>query len=257
MGRKRSDYICPRCGQPGFKRTNPDAVVHYDSKTGKRRTCYYQDELKRKLAGIPEAKAKDIEVKVKEYQGESPLYHKLGSIAGRLEKIADSIRKSQMRAFQIKPNDKTASKCVEYLDIFEDRLLDPLERLLKQDWDKRYRMSWDSWFKTLLDSLEHGPRDASRMNAILTGRHIFKLGKELNTVHEIAVENIIDPRVIGPKKAKQILTMARDVLKMNAYENAINEWNDNTEINMQIQTADEFYKRETAKRQRKRKVITK
>ena len=46
MGRRRSDYICPKCGEQGSLEKNPyRRVIHYNSVTGKRERHYVEKIL--------------------------------------------------------------------------------------------------------------------------------------------------------------------------------------------------------------------
>ena len=63
-------------------------VVHYDSRTGKRKTCFIVNILKRKDSeeqklGEPKKRHFSAEVPPEAFWGESTLYNKIGDIANR------------------------------------------------------------------------------------------------------------------------------------------------------------------------------
>lgn len=54
MGRKKSNYICPKCGKPGYLSDTPSKygihrrVIHYDHKTGNQPSCYIDKVLEKR-----------------------------------------------------------------------------------------------------------------------------------------------------------------------------------------------------------------
>ena len=115
MVRKKGTHICEKCGDQCFKRTNPVALVHYDSKTGKRKICYVANIVKRKemeeqKLGEPEKQHLSAEVPPEGTWGESTLYHKIGDIANRFHSIARHLEKVQKEVYQYKPDPEVSSK---------------------------------------------------------------------------------------------------------------------------------------------------
>jgi len=88
-----------------------------------------------------------------------------------------------------------------------------------------------------------GSRGAGVLNAIKTGQHYFKLGKEPNTVYEIPVEREFTREQVGDKAAKILLCQARDYLATNELEQFLQVWAKNTNIEITLQDAQTFYNR--------------
>jgi hypothetical protein len=236
MGRKRSNFICPRCGEYGFKRTNPDAVVHYDSKTGKRRTCYYKEFLER----LPP----------KEHWRHSALYNKLDEMQQYFERMALHISIIKNAVNGLPPDDKLSSKCVDYLNIFDRHLLIPLEKLLIPYTDLRWSGNWTKWFKVQMDNFEKGSRASGIINQIETGIYVMELGKDGKSVFEVPIAKEITSKQVK-LNGKRIVNMARDLLIMNQLENALNEWSTKSGYEEITRDPNEFYRREMAKKKLK------
>jgi hypothetical protein len=246
MGRRRSNYICERCGERGFKQKIPLRVIHYDPTTRKRRTCYLTDFLRRQAGDLP----------LNEFQGISPLYHKLGEIAHRLDTLAHDVRKIQRSVYQLKPDDKVASRCVTHLNTFEKGFIIPLEKLFDPYVDQRYLKNWTSWFNTQMVHLKHGRHAAGALSPNLTGQYIFKLSKNGKNLKEIPVKSSADPK-IDNKKSKAILAMAIDIIKLNQWEKALGYWSKNTGIQVELQSPREFYEKEMNRRRKQKRHVTK
>jgi len=236
LGRKRSNHVCERCGDLGFRRTNPEAVVHYDSKTGKRRTCYVKNYLK----NLPP----------KKYWKHSHVYHKVGSIITHLENIVYKLKKTQSTIFYYPPNKQTSSKCVHYLNMFDIHLLTPLEKILTPYIDERWGANWTTHFKIQMDYLDHGPRASGIINAIETGEYIMELGKDERSVIQLPIAKEFSSKQVK-RIGKQTLNMARDVLIKDGLENALDLWSKNTEFEVPMNDPDKFYRREMARRGKK------
>ena len=221
MGRRRSNYICPRCGKRGFRRKNPDSVVHYDHATRTRKTC----RLKVSTEDPPT-----------KFWGESELYSKLDGMATHLHSIAQQLDKVKMQVYKFRPDPDTSAQCVKYLDVFDKQFLNPIEKLLSPYYDLRWNTTWPHWFKIQMDSLQHGPRAAAMMNAIDTGEYVLK---EYKDGHKELVGRMIGHTATQiKKKQKQTLQFATEVLASHPLEMALRHWLDNTNL-VEIMNKDE------------------
>jgi hypothetical protein len=218
MGRRKSDYICPKCGQKGFKRSNPIAVVHYEHSTRTTKRCY----IKR----LTDTKDKDhisTEDPPKEFWGESELYHKLGKLANHFRAIASDLEKIKIKVYKFRPDPKISTQCVKYLDTFEMSFLNPVEKILLPHHDDRWGTNWPGWFKIQTDSILHGARAAGIMNAIPTGQTVMKVSDDL--------ESVIITDVVREFTSSQVkrnfpktLKFANELLNSHPLQRALNNW---------------------------------
>jgi hypothetical protein len=219
MGRKRSELICHRCGKQGFRRKNPDAMVHYDHVKRKAKYCYlpnsedtYQDKDHVSVEDPP-----------KQYWGDSELYYKLQDMAEHFHKIAGRLEKVQQKVYKFRPNPETSRKCVKHLDVFEKNFLNPVEKMLVPYHDERYAYTWTDWLKIQMDSLEYGPRAAGTKNAVPTGNVIRKGDKLIEIDRQLTGSQV-------KKNEKKTLQFADELIKSNRLEKALRYWIDNTNI---------------------------
>jgi hypothetical protein len=218
MGRKRSNYVCGKCGQKGFRRTNPNAVVHYDHRTRRRRTCY--DKTLVATLDPP-----------KKFWGESELYYKLGNMVNHFREIADDLEKIQRSVYIYKPDIETSTQSVKDLNIFEKGFLKPVQMILIPYHDRRWVTNWTGWFKIQMDNFKHGPRAAGMINAILTGQVIDLYSKEKKSLVKYKIEREFTSSQVK-KKELQNLIFANEILRSYALEKALENWSRNTELNV-------------------------
>jgi len=222
MGRKRSNYQCPRCGQKGFLRNNPVAVVHYEHSTRRRRTCYIK-RLIDERGRVHVSADVSVEDPPKEFWGESGLYHKLGNMANRFYRIGDQLKKIQAGVYKLRPNPVTSAKCVKDLDIFERQFLDPVEKLLVPYSDQRWANNWTGWFKIQLDNFQYGPRAAGIINAEPTGQLLMEISKDKK---DVTIFNVVKEFTSSQVKKNQpkTLELAYQLLRSHPLEKALNNW---------------------------------
>ncbi|MDW0238272.1 MAG: hypothetical protein QOC35_06855 [Nitrososphaeraceae archaeon] len=224
MGRKKSNYVCPKCGQTGFLRNNPVGVVHYDHATRSRRTCYVRKLIKKADVKAKGQDAFSLQYPPKKFWGESELFYKLGNIANHLRGMANGLEKTQWLVYRYRPDTNTSAQCVKDLDIFEKGFINPVEKILLPYHDERWTTNWTLWFKIQMDSFKHGPRAAGMINAIETGR-IWDLGKDIERIEK---RKFTSSQV--KKKEEQTLKFALELIRANALEKALGEWSNNTEF---------------------------
>lgn len=220
MGRKKSNYVCDKCGQIGFRAKNPDRVIHYEHATRRRRACYVK-----KLITADHETAEDPPEK---YWGKSELYHKLGSMANHFRRIAEDLENIQRLVYKFKPDETISTQCVKDLEIFEKSFLNPVETLLVPYHDRRWSATWPDWFKIQMDSFKHGPRAAGMINAKLTGQYFWRK-KGRKTFVETPVEREMTGLQVK-KKEQQTLEFANEILCSHPLEKALANWASNTNI---------------------------
>ena len=226
MGRKKSNYVCDKCGEIGFRRTNPLGVVHYDHATGRRKTCCIK-----KFMNKPKGKGKGTTgpYPPKQFWGDSDLYYKLGNMANHFRKIADGLENVQWLVYRFKPEQSTSTQCVKDLEMFEKGFLNPVEKILLPYHDERWRTNWTIWFKIQMDSFKHGPRAAGIMNAIKTGQYIVEPSKDRKHFVEYPIEREFTSSQVK-KKQQQVMVFANEILLYHALERALGNWSNNTEF---------------------------
>jgi hypothetical protein len=220
MGRKKSEYVCEKCGQRGFKRKKPDGVVHYDHSTRRRRTCYTKRLLDAKNNIQDSVSAEDPS---KQVWGESGLYHKLRSTANHFHKIGNDLEKISMQVYKFKPNAKLSAQCVQNLEIFESKFLNPIEKLLLPYHDRRYLIDYSTWFTIQMDNFKYGPRAAGIRNAIPTGQILMKYSKDPPGVIVFDNKRAITSSQVK-KNCVKTLKFAQELLDMHQFGNDLNDW---------------------------------
>ena len=243
MGRRKSDLICERGGRKGFRRSNPDAIVHYDHKTGKRPSCRIKYSTK-------DADHESAEIPPEQFWGESALYHKLGNMANHFHRIGRQFEKIQKTVYQFKPIEDVSAQCVEDLDLFDKQFLNPIEKLLIPYHDKRWVNNWTGWFKVQMDNFMHGPRAAGMINSVQSGLFPMFLSKDGKTITSIPIKRELTSSQVK-KKEKQNFEFANELIQSHLLERALNCWSNKTIIVEPGMNPEEFYKMEMKKRSKK------
>lgn len=206
--------MCPRCGQKGFLRKNPYAVVHYHHPTRKTTRCYVKRSIEDRITA---------EDPPKEEWGESELYDKLGNMANHFRTIADDLEKVRTLVYKFKPDKQTSTECVSYLNMFDEQFLNVLEKLLIPYHDRRWATNWSHWIKIQLDNLKYGPRAAGMKNAIPTGQRVMQVSKDKESVIISTVVREFTSAQVKKKQAKTF-KFAEELLASHPLEKALSNW---------------------------------
>jgi hypothetical protein len=105
LGRSKSNYICPDCGERGYIASTPtkygiyQRVMHYDHKTGSRRSCYIDKILEKrkidKFRSMPDFKIhQDQKLPLRELAYRTYMYYK--DIGIDLHKLNEKIKSNHI-----------------------------------------------------------------------------------------------------------------------------------------------------------------
>ena len=232
--------------------TNPDARVHYDSKTGKTKTCYVVNILKQRNS--PSTKKQSSLETFPEGSGESDLYHKLGDMSKRLTLWEGILKKCKRRRIYSDLILRFQSQCVKDLEMFDKYFFSPVVKILKPYHDGRVTGDWRYWFKVEMESLKYGNRGAGykKSNLIQTGEWVGTLSKDPN------FDLIITPYAEGVSSAQikrkmgQTLKDSEEVLGNHHLNMALEHWARNRPEEIIVNTLEEIHKSLTQARNAKR-----
>ena len=204
---------------------------------------------------IPELQKESALEPPSEFWGDSVATESLDEIIHNVSVLLHYLQDVRQLVHKFKPSEPVAEDMRQHAIKLRDRFLVPFGKavafLCKGYVDiaampsdaKNAALSLD-WMKIGIDKyVNAGSRGAGVLNAIKTGQHYFKLGKEPNTVYEIPVEREFTREQVGDKAAKILLCQARDYLATNELEQFLQVWAKNTNIEITLQDAQTFYNR--------------
>jgi hypothetical protein len=213
---------------------------------------------------IPELQKESALEPPPEFWGDTVATDTLDEFAHELGVIKHYVEDTSQLMKKFKPAEEISQKIRDYILELRNRVLVPMTKqmffvcrgyrdILGMPSDAKNAALLLDWMKIGIDKyVNAGSRGAGVLNAIKTGQHYFKLGKEPNTVYEIEVEREFTREQVGDKAAKILLMQARDILMQNECEQALQSWAKNTNVEITLQDAQTFYKRAIKKEAAKR-----
>ena len=205
---------------------------------------------------IPELEKESEDKAPENFHGQSVLYRTVNDMSNRFYRIGKRFERIAQLVYEFKPSEEIASKAASKLETYQKKVGEPFEKmcilytrglediLIPVD-DSKFGASAGDWMKIGFDKYDsYGSHGSGKVNAVSTGIHAMRLGKDQNSVDITPVKREFTREIVGDRAAKDLLQKAKNYLGLQEVEQFIQIWSKNTTFEEIVQDPEDFFKKE-------------